>query len=211
MRLRDENKRRTIVQTAVRLFSEQPFHKVRLDDVAAAAGVGKGTVYIYFKSKEDLYYSSVYDGFADLVKTLDEQLQVQALPFSDRIRIIVHGLVAFSVRYPQLFEVMRTVGVPDASSEWDGKRQEFCLLIENVIRQGVAAGELSDPRPDQTALYLPAMVRAVMQYSPQSVDGEALTKHIASVLLEGIQKEAQTSKEGSREPSRESRIQRAVQ
>jgi AcrR family transcriptional regulator len=58
MRLRDENKRRLIVQTAVRLFSELPFHKVRLDDVAEAAGVGKGTVYIYFKNKDLLKWWS---------------------------------------------------------------------------------------------------------------------------------------------------------
>jgi AcrR family transcriptional regulator len=188
MRLRDEKKKRMIVQTAVRLFSEQPFHKVRLDDVAAAAGVGKGTVYIYFKSKEDLYYSSVYDGFADLVTSLGGQLKEQRGPFSDTLKLIIKSLVEFSIRYPQLFEVMRTVGVPDASSEWDAKRREISSLIENVIRQGVAAGELADTRPDHTALYLLAMVRAVMQYSPVAVDGNALGQHIASVLLDGIRK-----------------------
>ena len=109
MRLRDENKRKVIVQTAIRLFSEQPFHKVRLDDVAAAAGVGKGTVYIYFKNKEDLYYSMVYDGLADLVERLDLQLKAHTTSFEDRIRIVVGGLVEFSVQHPQLFDVMRTV------------------------------------------------------------------------------------------------------
>ncbi|MDP9173357.1 MAG: TetR/AcrR family transcriptional regulator [Planctomycetota bacterium] len=189
MRLRDENKRRTIVRTAVRLFSEQPFHKVRLDDVAAGAGIGKGTVYIYFKSKEDLYYSSVYDGFSELVKSLAGQLNEHRLPFDDKIRVIIRGLVEFSVRYPQLFEVMRTVGVPDASSEWDGKRRELSRLVENVIREGVAAGEFTDSRPDQTSLYLLAMVRAVMQYGASQVDGDVLTQHLASVLLNGIRKE----------------------
>ncbi len=188
MRLRDENKRRTIVRTAVRLFSEQPFHKVRLDDVAAGAGIGKGTVYIYFKSKEDLYYSSVYDGFSELAKSLARQLNEHRLPFDDKIRVIIRGLVEFSVRYPQLFEMMRTVGVPDASSEWDGKRRELSRLVENVIREGVAAGEFTDSRPDQTSLYLLAMVRAVMQYGASQVDGDVLTQHVASVLLNGIRK-----------------------
>ena len=53
----DEQKRQLIIDTAARFFATQPFHKVRLDDVAAAAQVGKGTLYIYFKSKEDLYVS----------------------------------------------------------------------------------------------------------------------------------------------------------
>src|SRR5436189_5663814 len=65
-----EVKRRKISDTAARLFATKPFHKVRLDDVAAAAQVGKGTLYIYFKSKEDLYVSLVSEGFTNLVEQL---------------------------------------------------------------------------------------------------------------------------------------------
>jgi len=190
MRLRDENKRKVIVQTAIRLFSQQPFHKVRLDDVAAAAGVGKGTVYIYFKNKEDLYYSMVYDGLADLVERLELQLGEPSTSFEDRIRIIVSGLVDFSVRHPQLFEMMRTVGVPDATSAWDQKRQQLARLVEDVIRQGVEAGQWVDTRPDFTGVYLPGMVRAVMLYGPKTVDAQTLTEHILAILLRGIAKPA---------------------
>jgi len=49
----DEKKRQLIANTAAKLFATRPFHKVKLDDVASAAGVGKGTLYIYFKSKEE--------------------------------------------------------------------------------------------------------------------------------------------------------------
>ena len=58
----NDKKRRKITDTAARLFATRPFHKVRLDDVAAAAHVGKGTLYVYFKSKDDLYRSLVFDG-----------------------------------------------------------------------------------------------------------------------------------------------------
>jgi AcrR family transcriptional regulator len=188
MRLRDENKRKVIVQTAIRLFSEQPFHKVRLDDVAAAAGVGKGTVYIYFKNKEDLYYSMVYDGLADLVERLDLQLKAHTTSFEDRIRVVVSAIVDFSVQHPRLFEVMRTVGVPDATSAWDHKRQELAGLVESVIRQGAQAGECVDRHPEYTGVYITGMVRAVMLYGPKDVDSKALTDHILTLLLKGIGK-----------------------
>ena len=70
----DERKRQLITATAARMFATQPFHKVRLDDIAAEAGVGKGTLYIYFENKEDLYFSLVYQGFAELVDRLTAQL-----------------------------------------------------------------------------------------------------------------------------------------
>ena len=186
MRLRDENKRKVIVQTAIRLFSEQPFHKVRLDDVAAAAGVGKGTVYIYFKNKEDLYYSMIYDGLADLVDRLGVQLKERGASFEDRIRITVLAIVDFSVHHPQLFEVMRTVGVPDATSAWDQKRQELAHLVEDVVRQGIAAGQCADAHPEFTGVYITGMVRAVMLYGPKSVDPKVLSDHISSLLLRGM-------------------------
>src|ERR1700683_2147796 len=144
MRLPDENKRRKIVAAAVKLFSENPFHKVHLDQVAEAAGVGKGTVYIYFKSKEDLYYSSVYDGVSGVVERVNQQLAAQPMKTKDKIRVIIEGLVDFGKQYPQIYEVMRAVGVPDLNSQWGQKRTELARMIEQVLVDGVTAGELVD-------------------------------------------------------------------
>src|SRR6516165_7991581 len=100
MRLRDENKRRLIVQTAVKLFSEQPFHKVRLDDVAEAAGVGKGTVYIYFKNKEELYYSLVYEGFAEMIDGLHTRVAQAGPDYAAKLRVIVDAVVEYGLNHP---------------------------------------------------------------------------------------------------------------
>jgi AcrR family transcriptional regulator len=170
----------------VKLFSEQPFHKVRLDDVAEAAGVGKGTVYIYFKNKEELYYNLIYEGFARMVDQLHVQVNQPGLDASGKLRTIVAGMVEHFITHPQFFEVLRTVGVPDASSSWDHKRQECADLVDQAIRQGIAAGEFSDSHPERTGLYLMAMVRAVMLYGSKVEDKADLTEHIMHVLLRGI-------------------------
>jgi AcrR family transcriptional regulator len=186
MRLRDENKRRLIVQTAVKLFSEKPFHQVRLDDVAEAAGVGKGTVYIYFKNKEELYYSLVYEGFAEMVDRLKVQLAERPMTGEQTVRTTVAAIVDYGVKHPQFFEVLRTVGVPDATSLWDAKRKELAVLIADAIRGGITAGDLVDSHPERIGLYLMAMVRAVMLYGPKVEDTTELTEHITGVLLRGI-------------------------
>lgn len=186
MRLRDENKRKLIVQTAVKLFSERPFHRVRLDDVAEAAGVGKGTVYIYFKNKEELYYSLVFESFVELVERLRSQLTQQGMSHREKIAMIVEGLADHGVKHPQLFEIMRTVAIPDASSAWDATRREFCQLIEDVIREGIAGGEFADAHPERTAMYVMAMVRAALLYGTPITDPKDLAGHISSILLGGI-------------------------
>jgi AcrR family transcriptional regulator len=194
MRPRDENKHRSIIAAAGRLFSSRPFHLVRLDEVAQEAGVGKGTLYIYFKSKEDLYFGLVYDGFADLVRHLEERLGQDGLDPHDKIRVIVKALIDFLVGQPQLIEVMRTAGVPDADSKWGGKRRELLQLIEDTIRQGAGPGSsagngrLADERPDLTALYVLSMVRAILLHAPQDPGVDGISEHAAGVILHGIAK-----------------------
>src|SRR5688572_6152827 len=126
----DERKRQVITATAARMFATQPFHKVRLDDIAAQAGVGKGTLYIYFESKEDLYFSLVYQGFAELVDRLNAQLGDEPVRAPQALRRVVDELVAFAFANPQLFEIMRTVGASKGrtGNAWKAKRIELNRL-----------------------------------------------------------------------------------
>src|SRR3954452_17106926 len=101
----DEKKRRLIAETAARLFATRPFHQAKLDDVAAEAGVGKGTLYIYFKSKADLYFWLIFDAFDRLVEQLKGRLAGGEFGPADALRLIVSQLVEFSCENPQLFEL----------------------------------------------------------------------------------------------------------
>src|SRR2546421_140756 len=116
MQVPNEQKRRTITTTAAKMFASQPFHKVRLEDIAAEAGVGKGTLYIYFQSKEELYFSLIYEGFATLVDRLEAQIADSGCSPTQCLERIVHELVAFAFKNPQLFELTRNVGIPAGES-----------------------------------------------------------------------------------------------
>jgi len=62
--------RERIVQSAVDCFSKYGFDRTRMDDIAQTANISKGTVYLYFKSKEDLFYAICENN----LKVLKEQL-----------------------------------------------------------------------------------------------------------------------------------------
>lgn len=185
----DEKKRRTIAATAAKMFARQPFHKVRLDDIAAAAGVGKGTLYIYFDSKEALYLSLIYDAFEQMIDRLRAGVGASAaVPPRDRLRGIVSELVAFAFQHPQLFELARTATPFKGRSEaaWTEKRLALTQLLEDTIREGVAAGELADPHPELTALCIPGLVRSVMMFGPKNLDRQAVTAHLLRLLEHGV-------------------------
>jgi AcrR family transcriptional regulator len=168
------------------LFASEPFHKVRLDDVAAAAGVGKGTLYIYFDSKEDLYFSIIFDGFTEMIDRLKGPLSDSALPAIKRIRTVVQEMARFAFQHPQMAELMRSAGACKETTEWAEKRTEFSTLIEQTLRDGVASGELCDEHPELTALYIPNLVRAAMMFGPVGMNEDMLVNHLMATLERGI-------------------------
>lgn len=181
----NEKKRRKITDTAAKLFATKPFHKVRLDDVAAAAQVGKGTLYVYFKSKDDLYRSLVYDGLSRLVDRLNDETG-DDIPPDAALEAIVGGLVRFAFDHPYLFELGRLLGPLKGANKLAVKRRELVTLIERALRRGVEQRIWHDPRPDLTAVFIPGLVRSAMLYGPAGLDEATLAKQIQRVLRQGL-------------------------
>ncbi|HEV8290479.1 MAG TPA: TetR/AcrR family transcriptional regulator, partial [Tepidisphaeraceae bacterium] len=149
----------------------------------AAAQVGKGTLYIYFKSKEDLYVSLVSDGFAHLVQQLEN---VAELPPQQALTQIIRQLVIFSFAHPNFFEMMRTVPQLTNHSSLLRMRKELSDLITKTLRRGVRQGIWSDPHPELTAIIIPGMLRSAMLYGPRELDEQVLIEHILHLVFEGI-------------------------
>ena len=174
MQVLDEQKRLKIITAAAELFAAQPFHKVLLSEVAEAAGVGKGTLYTYFKSKEDLYLSVLYSGFAELIERMQHRLNQKQLGPMENLEAAIREMVQFAYHNPHMFELTRTVPWRRMidNAQWDNKRNELRTLIESIIRSGIACGEFIDPRPELTARFIPGLVnrkkRASMQQGKRS-------------------------------------------
>jgi AcrR family transcriptional regulator len=182
----DEKKRQLIAEAAARLFATRPFHKVKLDDVAAEAGVGKGTLYVYFKSKEDLYFWLIYDAFSQVIEQLESQLGHGEQSASQTLRRIITELVKFSFDNPQLFELMRSVGPRIKDERWETKRKELVSLIEKTIRRGNRSGEFDDPYPEITALCLPGFMRSVILFGTRGLDQATVTAQLTRLVERGV-------------------------
>jgi AcrR family transcriptional regulator len=194
MRLPNDRKRQQILTSAARLFAKQRYDQVRLDDIAAAAGVGKGTLYVYFDNKDELYFAIAYEGFCQLLEQLEAQLADSSSPAADRLRRIVEGLVQFARSHPQFYEMMRLAQASrQQQARWRPKREALTALIRDTIADGIARGELADPHPQLTALFVPGFVRSAMLFGPKDLDLDMLTEHILTLLMNGIR-----AREGAR-------------
>lgn len=187
MQIQDENKRRSILEAASSLFASRPFHKVLLTDVASEAGVGKGTVYIYFKDKDDLYRSVVRAGFHEVIARIRHQAALHTDDAETTLRNAISEVVRYAFGNPDIFRLMREAhSAAEDTAHCSSIRQELADTFERIIRRGIDEGVFNDPRPDLTARFIPGFVRSAFIYGDATFTVEELQTHILRYVLAGL-------------------------
>ena len=78
-----------LASAALELFVERGFAATRLEDVAKRAGVSKGTLYLYFDSKEDLYKAVVREGIVSRIVEFEDRMRAYQGSSADLMRLLV--------------------------------------------------------------------------------------------------------------------------
>jgi TetR/AcrR family fatty acid metabolism transcriptional regulator len=99
-------KRERILRAAIKIFSQKGFFSSRVSEIARSAGVADGTIYLYFKNKDDLLISLFEEKMAEVVADVREQVAAGdgALP---RLRIFIENHMDLLVREAGLIEVLQ--------------------------------------------------------------------------------------------------------
>ncbi|MDX2017732.1 MAG: TetR/AcrR family transcriptional regulator [Planctomycetota bacterium] len=180
------NKQDLILDAAAELFATKEFHEVRLEDVAARAHVGKGTLYLYWSSKEDVYLAVIRRGFAAVNERIDHDLGVCGPDCWAQIRVILDAVIDFAFRHPGVYRIMRSGPLTPEDPELQRTRRVLSERIEACLRSGVKGGQICDADPRLTAQYVLSFVRGAMLYPPPDLTREALSEHMFSLLRRGI-------------------------
>lgn len=99
-------KRARILEAAIHVFAEKGFHAARISDIAERAGVADGTIYLYFKHKEDILLSVFEEKMDELMSELSASLENTPDP-RDRIRAFARHHVYQLRKHPELAQVFQ--------------------------------------------------------------------------------------------------------
>lgn len=150
-----EEKSRLISEVALKVFRSRGYTRTRMADIAEAAGIGKGTIYEYFRNKADMLHYA-FDRYFEVFT--DGALKAMASAAGPAQKLI--ALVDFSFEHIAQWEDHCTVYLSYLSSEGSSMEDAFSLdriydtmdqLIAALIREGQAAGEI-DPGIDPAAM-----------------------------------------------------------
>jgi AcrR family transcriptional regulator len=148
------DKRRVILDAAVRVFARQGFHTCRVSDIADEAGVAYGLVYHYFESKDqvlDTLFLERWDVLLDAIRETD----ALDIPATDKLAAIA-GFIVESYRHdPDLMKVI-IIEVTRAANSFGaahiGKISEAYDLIAGVVRKAQTGGEFRSEIPAEFAV-----------------------------------------------------------
>jgi TetR/AcrR family fatty acid metabolism transcriptional regulator len=152
------DKRERILRAAIRVFARKGFYATRVNEIAKAAGVADGTIYLYFKNKDDVLVSIFEDRIQKLIAVLRSEVE-KDLPWDERFRTVIElqlGLLegqrdlaeVITVNLRQSSRLLKQYATPLFSEYLD----VIASLIAEAQRDGAVRSDLS-PRILSRALW----------------------------------------------------------
>jgi len=195
---RSEDRPREICAAALEVFAEKGFAAAKLDEIARRAGVSKGTLYLYFKDKEQLFRAVVRDSIAPNVAAITSAISAMDAPFADVVRMFLAGFAEREARLPLGAVAKMVIGesrnFPELARVWhDEVASKAIGALAAAIERAQRRGEVrnGDPRLFAFSLMGPMVLGALWRATLVPAGGEpldlpALARQHADTVLEGL-------------------------
>lgn len=193
---REKSKRELILESAAVIFARNGFFSAKVEEIAAHAGVGKGTVYEYFASKQELFQELVVHGLEESLREMQRET-ARCTAAEDKLRIISALHCSHVINYRDLTRVTM-----DSHCQMEGGFRNWIFevqarkiaFIRETIEQGIANGEFRSNLDGALAAQAFAGIMASLFHQvvfAGELDEKAMTEQaqkIVDVLLLGMNK-----------------------
>lgn len=166
-----KNKRELILKSVLELLMEDGVNGLKVSNIAAKADIGKGTVYEYFSSKEDLFIGAVGYGIEQLIKTIHEKLE-ETFSFRESFDSLVESIAGVAARGPFMSFMSDSSSMPfskDTVMKMELVMRDamisFMKILSGILKQGVEEGLIKPPAsPEYTKAMLIIISNMTMQH-----------------------------------------------
>lgn len=189
---RKEDRPAEITAAAFATFIEKGYAGTRVEEVAKRAGISKGLLYLYFKTKEELFKSVVKNFVVPRLDELETVIASSELSAEEFLRGPFIGF-AYKVSHSPVGKIIRLLVAegpkhPDLLQfYWDNVVSRGIATIQSVVDKGVQSGEFKrSPITDQPLLFIMPIVFSVifrLLFAKQDVDTDTLIQTQIEMLL----------------------------
>ncbi|MCP4133043.1 MAG: TetR/AcrR family transcriptional regulator [bacterium] len=165
----EKEKKNLIIETAEKFFFHYGFKKTTVDEIAQTAGIAKGTVYLYFKSKEDILIAIAFRHFKQSIERLEKKLSVID-DIREKLKTVIEHrpleTFEFINKHPHFAEILLFMekykkGI-EPGKEYSGSMSRYYEILENTLNEGVEKKEFKIRNVEERTGHIAFMQRAFM-------------------------------------------------
>lgn len=192
-----EQKKARIIKAAAQVFADRGFSGTVMADIADQAGIGKGTLYEYFDSKEDLFFA-VFEWFTQETEAA-AKVSISALggSVSERLAVLSESVMQSWLEMKDLFTLVMEFWAASASSQMKQRfkgyfrqaYEDFRRIVAALIREGIEHGEFrEDIVPESVAAALVGTWDALLlqAWFDETFDPLTTARNFVAVLIRGL-------------------------
>src|SRR3954471_22945748 len=185
----------SIQQATMRVIARKGMAAATMQEIADEAGVAKGTIYLYFRDRDELVEKTFETAITQLHERVDAEMTGDG-PFGTRLRAMMTAAIEFFREHREFFRLYASLRIPEGSPQQQRRQQRTCKpQYENrierfatILQDAMNRGEIRSMNARRLSLFLIEGINAividrVMKEPPPAVDDVEL---MASVILDGI-------------------------
>ena len=181
-----------IMEAAVKLFAKKGYHATSISDISEAVGLGRGALYYYIQSKEDLLWE-IHNRHVDPLLQATMQLEQQKLSPEEKLRALSRQLIETITTYlPYMIVFYREMGAlsPERLAKLVEKRRAYEDSIERILCEGVQRGEWEIEHPRMCVLAFLGMYNWTFQWynSQGPMKPHEIADTFFQLFLDGIKR-----------------------
>lgn len=198
-KLRQKNHAAQILEAGEKLFAKKGFYPTTMEEVARAAGLAKGTIYLHFNDKRDLFFSIIEKKLDILLEKIEKEMRKDEFP-SQRIKLAIGIHLKFLEENRDFFKIMQAL--PESlKQEMERKlkgrviekQSRYVEILDQLIRKGIRNQEIKPLDSRKLAVILVGMMHSLTIYWISRKEKGSLSQDdslVWQVFWEGISKEA---------------------
>lgn len=198
-KLGQKNHAAQIIEAGEKLFAKKGFYPTTMEEVARAAGLAKGTIYLHFDDKRDLFFSIIEKKLDILLEKIEKEMRKHEFP-SQRIKLAIGIHLRFLEENRDFFKIMQAL--PESLKQEMERRlkgrviekqSRYVEILDQLIRKGIRNQEIKPLDSRKLAVILVGMMHSLTIYWISHKEKGSLSQDdslVWQVFWEGISKEA---------------------
>jgi AcrR family transcriptional regulator len=186
----------SIQEATMRVIARKGMAAATMQEIAGEAGVAKGTIYLYFRDRDELVEKTFENAMTQLHAKIDEAMNAEG-SFEEKLRRMLGAKMRFFEENREFFRLFMSLRYPEGNAQQQRRQKRTCQpqyqsrvdQFATLLQQGMDAGEIRRANPQRLAIFLiegsnALTIERVMEEAPPPEQDDV--ELIASALLEGI-------------------------